>query len=338
MENPVNNRNRYFDFIRGVAIMMVVAIHTFKVNDVNYETFSGYIILLIRQILNCAVPLFLALSGYFITSKLAKLPTKENRNQYLLKQIKKVYIPTLIFSIPYFLQTVLYDNITYKIVIYNIIVLLICGYGVYYYIALIIQCYIMAPALYKYNPTKLLIISSIISICSILCVTFLNASHVNLPLIIYAGPIILWIVFFTSGMYIQKCKRNYPLWAPLFILSCGLILSMVESYYWADKGTPIYGIKLSSFIFSVGVIFFVFSPRTEFIFKSNYFTKAIVDIGEVSFGIYLIHLMLINIMHIYIYLDSWLLEWSIVLGVSYFIIKGLNLCIPDNYHRLLGLP
>ena len=53
----------YFDFLRGIAIMMVVAIHTFP--KCSWDDSGDWGFILIRQILNCAVPIFLALSAFF---------------------------------------------------------------------------------------------------------------------------------------------------------------------------------------------------------------------------------------------------------------------------------
>lgn len=86
----------YFDFLRGAAILMVVAIHTYAGGD--FASTEGMVRIIFRQTLNCAVPVFLALSGFFIGQK-----TLENREQVKLfwkKQIPKVYIPCLIWSIP----------------------------------------------------------------------------------------------------------------------------------------------------------------------------------------------------------------------------------------------
>ena len=45
-------RNTYFDFLRGLAIMMVVGIHTYAL---------GKDSTVVRQLLNTAVPLFIAI-------------------------------------------------------------------------------------------------------------------------------------------------------------------------------------------------------------------------------------------------------------------------------------
>lgn len=54
----MKQRNLYFDFLRGVAIILVVAIHSFILGENSNE---------IRQLLNTAVPLFVAISGFFLS-------------------------------------------------------------------------------------------------------------------------------------------------------------------------------------------------------------------------------------------------------------------------------
>ena len=61
-------RNTYFDFLRGFAIMMVVGIHTYTLGEDST---------LVRQLLNTAVPLFIAISGYFLSQK-----KMENKDDY----------------------------------------------------------------------------------------------------------------------------------------------------------------------------------------------------------------------------------------------------------------
>ena len=60
----MKNRIVYFDFLSGLAILMVIAIHTFSIVDL---TSDSNLEIFLRQILNCAVPIFLAISGFFIS-------------------------------------------------------------------------------------------------------------------------------------------------------------------------------------------------------------------------------------------------------------------------------
>ena len=47
-------RDTYFDFLRGIAIIMVIGIHTYVDGLMHFNLF-------LRQFLNCAVPIFLAI-------------------------------------------------------------------------------------------------------------------------------------------------------------------------------------------------------------------------------------------------------------------------------------
>ena len=57
-------RDSYFDILRGIAILLVIAIHTYPGGD--FETAEGFVNICLRECCNVAVPLFLAISGYFI--------------------------------------------------------------------------------------------------------------------------------------------------------------------------------------------------------------------------------------------------------------------------------
>lgn len=64
----------YFDFLRGIAIIMVVCLHC-----IDYSAMEGPVLNLFgvefRNLLNAAVPLFLAISGYFMANKKTDTPT-----------------------------------------------------------------------------------------------------------------------------------------------------------------------------------------------------------------------------------------------------------------------
>ena len=138
------SRNEYFDFLRGIAIIMVVGIHTLpKLTE--YDSVDSMLTITVRQLLNCAVPLFLAISGYFIAKK--DLSTAKSRIQFWRKQIPIVYIPCLIFSIGWFALDLLKHGTSN--VWMDLVALTICGYSIYYFIALIIQLYIVTPWLLR---------------------------------------------------------------------------------------------------------------------------------------------------------------------------------------------
>ena len=97
-----------------------------------------------REILNMAVPLFLAISGYFIGKKPLETPTEYYT--FLSKQLPRVYIPCLLWSFPMIALEIYVGRPPLE----SIIKLFCCSTFIpYYYIALIIQFYLLAPIIKK---------------------------------------------------------------------------------------------------------------------------------------------------------------------------------------------
>ncbi len=184
-------RSAYFDFLRGIAILMVVGIHTYS--GYSFDTFSGNVSIIVRQMLNTAVPLFLALSAYFLCRK--PLNTREERTTFWKKQIPKVYVPCLLWSLPLFILALINGSSP----LYQTVKLFVCGNSIYYFIALIIQYYLLLPWLQPFN-RKLMLGATLVSMMSILIVSYVTAvKGVSLPLIVYAAPFPVWMMFFVLG-------------------------------------------------------------------------------------------------------------------------------------------
>ena len=126
----MRERIAYFDFLRGLAIMMVVGIHTYSQDRDSVE---------IRQLLNAAVPIFIAISGYFLSQK--NIETKADYYAFLRKQLPKVYLPVLAWSLPLYLLGLFAG----KNIILHTAFCLCCGLSIYYFVAFIMQCYIVLP-------------------------------------------------------------------------------------------------------------------------------------------------------------------------------------------------
>ena len=254
-------RITYFDFLRGVAILMVVAIHTFP-GDTTYDNPGGVLTVVIRQILNCAVPIFLAISGFFLGRK--SFPTFRTQFQFWKRQIPRIYIPCLIWSVPLFVLAVLRSS--HSIVI-DVAMLFFCGFSVYYFIALIIQYYLLLPSLNRLRKLRgggfLLLTGFISSICILIVTYSIAIRGTEFPLLIYAGPFPLWIFFFALGVYLSDKKRTYSVKLLIPAVIIGLLLQYLESQYLYQFHGTGYGIKLSAFIYSSIVILLLFSKQME---------------------------------------------------------------------------
>lgn len=64
----MGKRIDYFDMLRGVAIIFVLICHSYSGDPLN-GSFKEELYLVVRQIVTCAVPIFLAESGFFLANK-----------------------------------------------------------------------------------------------------------------------------------------------------------------------------------------------------------------------------------------------------------------------------
>ena len=161
----------------------------------------------------------------------------------------------------------------------------------------------------------------------------------GIPLILYAGPLPCWLMFFVLGVVIgHKPERNYSIILPIVITILGLMLSVIESDYLLDHYGKGVGIKPSSFIYSAGMIFLMFSNKVEsLIRRTGVIYKFIIWIGSLSFSIYLIHCYFVNYLVKRLPIDSWLLQWAIALLLTVAFILILRKLLPTKYHKYLGI-
>lgn len=201
-------RITYFDFLRGAAIVMVVAIHCMS------RSLSGTELSLfdiaVRNLMNVAVPLFLGISGFFCAQK--NFSSINSWTAFLKKQLPRVYLPVLFCSLPILISGIVSGHSIPK----SLILYFICGDSVYYFVAVIIQCYLgvfFFELIYAKSQRDFRIL---VGIFAVLCLAgwSLNSYfvgpvlHLNPPLILYAGGIWMWGVFFLQGFYFGKNHRT----------------------------------------------------------------------------------------------------------------------------------
>lgn len=118
----------------------------------------------------------------------------------------------------------------------------------------------------------------------------------------------------------------------------GFILSVIESNYLLDHYGKGVGIKPSSFIYSAGMVFLMFSNKMEnLLSRTGIIYRFIIWIGSLSYGIYLIHCYFVNFIVNQLPIDSWLLKWTLSLFLTTVFILILRRLLPTKYHKYLGI-
>ncbi|MEP0357614.1 acyltransferase [Paraglaciecola sp.] len=288
----MSQRIEYFDVLRGLAIIAVVAIHS-SVTGLQFseQSFNFNFTVFWRNLLNFAVPLFIAISGYFLANK--QLSSAAEYTAFLKRQIPKVLIPAAIWSCIYcaFSLVVLNRPLNqelFKLVTFQASI-------PFYFIALIIQLYLLLPLLLKFSNLTGLLFSIILSLLSALLIFYLRYyTQIDLPIIIYAGNFASWLMFFMLGLCYGKGKINISnkvlvsLTIAFYLLSCVESIILIEEFHQAGDASS--AIKVSSFLYSFFLIILMFGNAN--LTKS----RLLSDLGQVSFGVYLVHMLVITIL------------------------------------------
>lgn len=303
---------------------MVVAIHTIS----SFSSIGG---VLFRNLLNCAVPIFLAMSAYLTNQK-----DSYKLDGYLLRRIQRLYIPVLIWSTPFLILSLLNDgNYFYSFINYAL-----CGFGIYYFIALLLQYTLFIKLMYWFSEKiSRLLLACAISVVSILLVSYiLHFTEIQPALIIYAGLFPLWMCFFVLGLYLKN-KNLIPLGVSLTLSILFLALSVIETYFYSQGHSDLrgLGIKLSSFVFSFmviqGLMYWIKSYTP--VIKRSLLYSVFVLLGNISFGIYLIHIQVLIVLNKILDVQAVVLFVLTVL-ISSLIIMGCRYILPKKYFKILG--
>ena len=290
----VKDRIVYYDFLRCFAIILVITVHSFSMSFP--EGVVSISSIAIRNLCNIAVPVFLALSGFFMAKKNLD---SNNYFPFIKKQLIRVWLPVLFCSLPLLVLDILHGQHLF----YCLMNFFFCGYSVYYFVAVIIQCYFLLPFInwiYKRSNKSyiaLLIFTLLLAVSGWAVKSYLLPYYgINLPLLLYAGGFWMWSVFFVLGFYLGKRKCNISTKMLILFSLFSFTLCSVESMYLNVSGDLNgFGQKPSTMLFSFFVILILLSEQVKNCFEKihssffDFLVKILVKIGFYSFGIYLIH-------------------------------------------------
>ena len=327
-----NNRQLYFDFLRGFAILLVIGIHTYTVRP--FEGIGNIMQIGIREAINFAVPLFLAISGFFIGRK--KIESAEDYFSFLKRQLPRVYLPAVLWSLPMVVLCIVRGQEAITAIGKS---LLCMTFGPYYFIVLIMQLYILLPVIKRLSLKPkvgggILLIINTLSVLTLIYII----NNETLSAVISVGPFVYWIIFFFIGVYFSERERNYQLIWPLILIIVGFVAQMFETKYLISCGNVGVGLKLSSWIYSAGMVLLLFSNKIEqFISRGGSVYQMLVKIGGISFGVYLTHVYFLIIVNFVLHTTNWIVYFITVSLMTTLFVMVLKAVLPVKFWRVLGL-
>lgn len=325
----MKKREKYYDFLRGVAIIMVIGIHTYVDDHTHFN-------LLFRQFLNCAVPMFLAISGYFIGRK--ALGEGYHYLPFLRKQVARVYIPMLIWSVPW---AVMYFETTGNLML-TCLKTIVGGMSVFYFVTLIIQYYVLTPVLITVNKRYRGGYSMVITLIALTIVTYLRwVKGVPLSLVPAGSPFPVWMVFYTIGI-LKAQDIGFPLKTnrPLLFALLSIVFCCMEILVLKRLGNHIVpGIKMTTMFYSIFVIQYLFSQRAMSLYdklSGMGLVKWIEKMGVFSFFIYLVHYLILHYMEVYDVYPIWSLRFVLLTLLSFLVAALFHRLLPKRLLRYVG--
>jgi len=299
--------------IRGLAIMAVVLIHTCP---------AGMWQVVCRPFINFCVGAFLFLSGY--------LTEVENDNwwSFYRKRILRVIIPYVIWNVLYSIL----NGEGLKAIIANLITTQAAGH--LYYVFVYIQCVVLTPVLGKLARSNYRWLGWIIAPLSTIVFRYyyvLSGNTCNSYLSLFWSVCCLgWLTYYYLGLMIGnklvRCDYEYRKLILFYVAS--ILLQMGEGYVWLRLGEANCGTQLKLTSFLTGTLFLLLCCR--FLESKSTLNKHwLVVLGDSSFGIYLVHMMVIKVLSgvpVYEHIP-YILNSILVLAISMaFVSIGSRIC------------
>ena len=301
MSEPTPSRDVSFDAFRGVAILLVVAAHAgvvgwdFRYSDAHHWNF--YYSVFVRQVILCAVPIFLYVSGYWLAGM--RIETLSDYLVFLKRRLSRILIPYLVWSSFFYTVHVLRGQ---PFSVSDFLFKLLTGQveGLYFFLVMLPQFYLLTPLFVRLSRARWSIWAVII--VHALCVGALYGLRLgyakDIPFTYIKIPFLSWLSFFYLGIYFRQwpgtLQHAKAAWlagtAALF-----LFLSLVEGgilihFDYFEFG--ISDIKYTTLLYSAAVLVLFATSR-----QRVRWPRFLTVLGDYSFGIYLIHGFITRVFH-----------------------------------------
>ena len=292
-------RINYWDNWKGIAIIAVVAIHASGSTERFQEgSFNWDFGLIIRQLINFAVPMFLAISGYFSAKSSDKDPISYYKNR--LFKIASPYLfwtaiyivlktPSLPPSISEMLRGVFFGT----------------GIGIGYFVIVLSQFIFLTPLFSKIRrkTTHILIIisASIIGLIFTYYFSIINKEHIFSNFPEYALPFFVWYPFYHAGYFLARYKDDIKINKShtnklIYCFALFISLSLIEGFFWAYNENYSFGVSQLKAT-SLTASFFLFLVALSLADEKKFLNRPLTIswFGKNSYAIYLIHILTLSV-------------------------------------------
>ena len=349
----MKKRYYYIDFLRIFSMFAVVFLHSASdLLRTEYNTGVWHFSNVLTSLFSVSVPIFFMISGAMLLSD-----EKASSIKGLYKvRLKKIVLPFLfwsLFAVIYFLITeyLYYDTLNFSALKYRVMHFLSEPVTIHlWFMYALIPIYVILPFLKvlidninNKQSIYLFLIWAIFSIFTTTAQNFLPGEYKVLFSFNYSFNLNViggYVGFFILGYYLHnndfKIKRKYLI---IFVIADVFIVSFGTYILYILKNGYFENFKVYTGLFTVSLSIAVFLLFKD-IFKNKEnvkFSKLINKLSETSFGIYLIHNLVINFFNLNYFIQPeqgiifLILRFIMVYLISFLIIYVLTLLKPLSF-------
>ena len=311
---------------RAIAIIAVVMIHT---------TPAGQWQVFCKPFINFAVATFIFLSGYLTKTY------NDNWLKFYVRRITRVLVPYIIWTVIYSIPDI--QSSGPSALVKN----LLCANATttLYYIFVYIQFVLLTPLLGKLAKSPYRHLGWLIAPLSVILFKYIPVfgniqlgKHIQL---FWNDACLGWFTFYYLGLILGNriIDRQFDI-RNLAVLYCAsLLLQMAEGYLWFTVDPAGCGsqLKLSSILSSTIFMLIIYCVLNRGSHEPK--SRLLCSIGDYSFGIYLVHMMILNgLQHLEFYSAiPYPLTSLIVLSVSFIFCYISSAVLGKKASRWAGL-
>lgn len=303
------NRVIYLDYLRLIAMIAVVFIHTGvqKLFSVQVGIFDWHMFNLYTSGVRFAVPIFVMISGALMLN-----PQRNVTSKKLFSKILNLLVVLWIWSLFY----AVFDPQEEGRIIEKL-ELMFLGHFHMWYLYMLVGLYLILPILRAFIENKKIvkyflilslifsfILPDIIYICkqtqmSVLCI-FADISQRILDDIDFTFAI-GYVFYFVLGYYLSKVELNKKIRLLIYILGIvGFVATFLLTYFVSvseGRTTDIFYSNFSVFVMLEAVAVFVFAKYELVKIKLNNTVSILIDkIVACSLGVYLVHMFVLDML------------------------------------------
>lgn len=303
------------DFLRILAAFFVIFSHStdrFVLYTVLKGSTAWNVIYYMNTLSRVAVPIFVILSGYLLLNK-DKIQTVK---AFYYRRFSRVLYPFIIWLIIYYGWTVYWDQ---RKLTFDFIMQTLWHGDLWhlYFLVIILELYLITPLLEHFNATKnrkkqTLLFWSLLALsvlCSILVVFHIDVKNTSLTMFIpYIG-------IFYAGYYLRDVKITKIKAGVCFTLY--FLLAFITNYIAKGDMNSFIVFNTSLTLLPMTIFLFLGFKNIHQLFNgekvSEQLTKIIVFTGRSTFGIYLLHFLVLDLVLKYFHLLPWELHAPLIL-------------------------